>query len=107
MVQGYLSGNTECQMALNDRKLAAERRNNPSGMFLPPTKDFVEMNNVEFHSATNRAVFEETRLVRFACIQGLRFEALRFQVIFTSKFSVFHLAARKFPVILKYTVLNH
>eukprot|EP00117_Sycon_ciliatum_P016167 scpid26500/ scgid15719/ Stonin-1; Stoned B-like factor len=80
MVQAYLSGQADCQMVLNDRKLATEQRNNPSGLFLPASKELIDMSHVECHSATNREVFEQSRLVHFTCLKGLRFEALRFQV---------------------------
>ena len=81
MVQGFLTGMPECNMIINDTKMIDHRRRTTRGaLTMPPHQATIRMCGVQLHPSVNQDAFKNDLQIRFQCMEGVRYEALRFKV---------------------------
>lgn len=81
MVQGFLTGMPECNLVVNDSKMIDQRRRLARGsMVMPPHQATIRMSGVQLHPSVDQEAFNKDLQLKFRCMEGVRYEAMRFTV---------------------------
>ncbi|XP_065179617.1 stonin-1-like [Sycon ciliatum] len=81
MVHGFLTGMPECSMIINDTKMVDHRRRTAKGcVTMPPHTSTIHMTDVQLHPTINKESYTKDLELNFQCMEGVRYEALRFKV---------------------------